>query len=134
MIVFVTAHFVLVVRAAMPAKSKREKGQKGRRDREAALPPEERSVLLNEYSQTRGAAAARARRPREEQDEARRRKRRVQDRLTHRDAWLERGWRPEWTPSPGERRWRSLPSDILTVARCSRESRGPHRLMHPAVK
>ena len=74
----------------MPAKNKREKGQKGRRDREAKLPPEERHVLLNEYSQTRGAVAARARRPREDQEEARRRKQRVQGRLTHRDAAGER--------------------------------------------
>ena len=101
----------------MPAKSKRENGQKGRREREAKLPTDERSVLLNEYSQTRSAVANRAARPREEHQDAWRRKQRVQDRLTHHDAWLERGWQPEWTPSPGERRWRSLPSDVLTVAR-----------------
>ena len=59
----------------------------------------------------------RAARPREEHCEAQCRKRRVQDLLTHRDAWLERGWQPDWTPSPDERRWRSLPSDVLTVAR-----------------
>ena len=67
----------------MPAKSKRTQGQRDRRAREATLPPEERSELLNEYSQTRAAVAARAARPREEQWTAQQRKRRVQARAAH---------------------------------------------------
>jgi hypothetical protein len=95
-------------RRAMPAKSKRPKGQRDRREREAKLPPDERAALLNDYSQTRGAVAARDRRPREGVREAERRKRRVQSLLTHRDDALDAGWHPEWRPLAGERRWRSL--------------------------
>ena len=105
-------------RRAMPAKSKRSKGQRDRRECEAKLPPDERAALLNDYSQTRGAVAARDRRPREGVREAERRKRRVQGLLTHRDDALDAGWHPEWRPLAGERRWRSLPADVLTVARC----------------
>ena len=102
----------------MPAKSRRSKGQRDRREREAKLPPDDRAALLNDYSQTRGAVAARDRRPREGVREAERRKRRVQGLLTHRDDALDAGWHPEWRPLAGEKRWRSLPADVLTVARC----------------
>ena len=48
----------------MPAKNKRSQGQKKRQVRESNLPPDERSMLLNEFSQTPGAIAARAARDR----------------------------------------------------------------------
>ena len=41
----------------------------------------------------------------------------VQGWLTHRDDALERGWQPEQRPLTGDRLWRLLPVDILTVAR-----------------
>jgi len=102
----------------MPARSNRRRGQKGRRDREAKLPPDEKAALLNEYSQSHGAVAARDARPHEDWDTARRRKKRVQGWLMHRDDALDRGWQPEGRPHAGETRWRSLPADVLTVARC----------------
>ena len=65
----------------MPAKNRRSQGQKRRQDRETNLPPDERSKLLNELSQTPGAIAARAARPREDLWTSTRRKRRVQVRV-----------------------------------------------------
>ena len=62
----------------MPDKNKRSQGQKKRQVRESNLPPDERSMLLNEFSQTPGAIAARAARPREDLWTMTRRKRRVQ--------------------------------------------------------
>ena len=103
---------------SMPARSDRRRGQKNRRDREAKLPPDEKAALLNEYSQSRGAVAARDARPHEDWDTARRRKKRVQGWLMHRDDALDRGWQPELRSHAGETRWRSLPADVLIVARC----------------
>ena len=100
----------------MPAVSKREKGQRGRRDVEYTLQPAERRSLLNEYSQTPAAVRARAARPREdgwsEEDRMARkaRKRRVQ-------AWLTR--REDEEPRTVRTTWLLLPSDVLTVARCA---------------
>ena len=65
----------------MPAKNKRSQGQKKRQVRESNLPPNERSKLLNDFSQTQGAVAARAARPREDLWTSTRRKKRVQVRV-----------------------------------------------------
>ena len=107
----------------MPGVSARKRGQRERRDRESKLEPAERMALLHDLSQTPAAVKARAARPREdgwsaEQRKARKaRKRRVLGWLTHRDDALERGWQPEQRPLTGDRLWRLLPVDILTVAR-----------------
>ena len=78
--------------ADMPPPSRRQAGQRGRREREAKLPSSDKRVLLYEFSKTPAAIAARAARPREdgwepEQVAARKkRKKRVQRLLTRYEA------------------------------------------------
>ena len=112
----------------MPTKNRRSQGQKRRQDRETNLPPDERSKLLNELSQTPGAIAARSARPREDLWTSTHRKRRVQVRVlsppidrcrrsptlsARAQAWLTHADDAPKRQGP----LRKLPSDILTVER-----------------